>query len=146
MISEEQIQDLIDTNDSYTKEFFVWQMDPDNTELEQFYTKYIEPDIEEDTLALMQHTGEYYDDCAKYIENINYFVLTEEDAEQKAREYAEYYVDEALREIPQHLERYFDSELYIEDLMEDRGMLLAPYDGNEHYEKVNGTTYYIYEQ
>ena len=146
MISEEQIQDLIDTNDSYTKEFFVWQMNPDNIDIEVFYTECIEPDLEEDVLALMQHTGYFHDDCAKYIEDIDYFVLTEEDAEQKARENAEYYVDEALREMPQHLERYFDSELYIEDLMEDRGMLLAPYDGNEYYEEVNGTTYYIYNQ
>ena len=146
MISEEQIQDLIDTNDSYTKEFFVWQMNPDNIDIEIFYAECIEPDLEEAVIALMQHTGNFYDDCEKAIEDEAYFVLTEKHAEQKARDYTECYVDEALREMPQHLERYFDSELYIDDLIEDRGVLLAPYDGNEHYEEVNGTTYYIYQQ
>ena len=146
MISEEQIQDLIDTNDSYTKEFFIWQMDPDNTELKQFYTEYIESDLEENVLALMQHTGNFYDDCEKAIVNEDYFVLTDKEAEEKAEEYAESYIDDAMREIPSYLERYFDSDLYMEDLMQDRGVLLSHYDSNEHYEKVNGTTYYIYEQ
>ena len=146
MISEEQIQELIDSEKEYSKSFFIWQMDENNTDLESFYIERIEPDLEEAVIALMQHTGNFYDDCEKAIVNEDYFVLTEEEAEEKAREYAEYYVDEALREVPKHLERYFDSELYIEDLMEDMGNLLAAYDGNEHYEKVNGTTYYIYEQ
>ena len=146
MISKEQIQELIDSEEEYSKAFFVWQMDENNTDLESFYIEHIEPDLEEDVIALMQHTENFYDDCAKAIINEDYFVLTDKEAEEKAREYAEYYVDEALREVPQHLERYFDSELYIEDLMEDRGVLLSHYDSNEHYEKVNGTTYYIYEQ
>ena len=45
MINHDQIQDLIDTNSDYHKQYFVWQMDPDNTDIKQFFIEYIEPDI-----------------------------------------------------------------------------------------------------
>lgn len=148
MINEGQIQDLIDSNDIYSRYYFVWQMDPDNTGgIEQFYIDEIEPDLDEAVLALMQHTGDYYSDAERAIDNSEWLVLTDDEADKQARDYANRYVEDALMDIPKHLQYYFDDDRYIEDCLNDgRGSILAGYDGNEYEETINGTIYYIYRQ
>jgi len=71
-----------------------------------------------------------------------YLVLTEDEADEKAREGVESYIDDCL-EIPKHIENYFDRERYIDDILsyDGRASQLASYDGEEHeYDE-----YYIYK-
>ena len=148
MISEEQIQDIINSDETYSKQYFVWQMDPDNTGgIEQFYIDEIELDLDERILALMQHTGDYYSDAKRAIDNSYWLVLTEDEADEKARTYAKDALEDILCDIDKSLRYYFDEDRYIEDYIEsDRGAILSGYNGAEHEETVNGTTYYLYRQ
>lgn len=148
MINEEQIKDLIDSDETYSKQYFVWQMDPDNTGgIEQFYIDEIESDLDEVVLALMQHTGDYYSDAERAISNSDWYVLTDDEADEQARVYAESSAEDALMNIPKHLRYYFDEDRYIEDYIDnDRGNILSSYDSCEYTETVNGTTYYLYQQ
>jgi phosphate uptake regulator len=146
MISEEQIQDLIDSDERYSKEYFIWQMDPDNTNLEQFYLDEIESDIDERVLALMQHTGDMFSDCDRAIDNHEWLVLTDEEADEQVANYAEYSLDDVLYGVNEVIKQYFDTEQYLEDYIydSDRGSVIASRDGNEYTETVNGTAYYLY--
>ena len=146
MISEDQINDLIESNEQYSKAYFIWQMDEDNTNLEQFYIDEIELDLDDKVIALMQETGDFYSDCESSIGTDEWLVLTDSEADIRCREYAETYAEDARSEIPNHLQAYFDEDKYIEDLLDNgRGELLASYDGAEREQEVNGTTYYIYK-
>lgn len=146
MISEEQINDLIESNEQYSKAYFIWQMDEENTNLEQFYIEEIELDLDDKVIALMQETGDFYSDCEGSIEADEWLVLTDNEADTRCMEYAETYAEDVRLEIPRHLQIYFDENKYIEDLLVNgRGELLASYDGAEREQEVNGTTYYIYK-
>ena len=147
MISEEQINDLIESNEDYAKAYFIWQMDEENTNLEQFYIEEIKPSLDDKVIALMQETGDMFSNCEGSIGTDDWLVLTDDEADIKCMEYAETYADNALYEIPKHLRDYFNIDMYIEDTIDSnsRGELLASYDGAEREQKVNGTTYYLYK-
>ena len=146
MISEEQIQDLIDSDERSSKEYFIWQMDPDNNGIEQFYLDKIESNLDERVLALMQHTGDMFSDCESAVYNREWFVLTDEEADEQVANYAENSLDDVLYGVNEVIKQYFDSERYIEDYIydSDRGSVIASRDGNEYTETVNGTAYYLY--
>ena len=76
-----------------------------------------------------------------------WLVLTDDEANEKCRECVENSIDNALYEIPKYLRNYFDIDMYIEDTIDSnsRGDILSTYDGYEHEQKVNGTTYYLYK-
>lgn len=78
----------------------------------------------------------------------DYLVLTDEEADVKWEESLDNYIEDCiLSEIPSYLRMYFDEEKWKRDARVDgRGHSLGHYDGNEHYEDVNETTYYIYRQ
>ncbi len=63
-----------------------------------------------------------------------WFVLTDEEADQLAREYVHNLLDDVL-EIPDWIEPYFDRFGWVEDVVsiDGRGIQLASYDGEEHY-------------
>lgn len=146
MISEEQINDLIESNEDYAKAYFIWQMDEENTNLEQFYIDEIAPELDECVIALMQETGDFYSDCEGSIGADKWLILTDSEADIRCTEYAEIYAEDARSEIPRHLQIYFDENKYIEDFLDNgRGELLASYDGAEREQEVNGTTYYLYK-
>jgi len=146
LLTTEQIEEIVES--SYHKEYFVWQMDEDNhgKSIEDFFNDEVFDNIDFKVIALMQHTGDYYYDCDKLIENDDYLVCDDDDADALAQKYAENYADDACREIPDYLQRYFDEDLYIQDLLEDRSSLLGHYDGCEYEESVNNTTYFIYRR
>lgn len=76
-----------------------------------------------------------------------YLVLTEQEADDKAREYLASYVDDCiLTEIPENLRSYFDDERWIADVLryDGRGPQLASYDGEENEHFFLGDWYYIY--
>ena len=101
MISEEQIQDIIDSDQSYSREYFVWQMDPANTSIQQFFIDFIEPNCEPEVLALMQHTGDFYSSCEYDIEHRCYLVLTHDQAYELASDYARESCENAFYGLPQ---------------------------------------------
>lgn len=146
MISEEQIQDLIDSDERYSKEYFIWQMDEDNTDIEQFYLDEIESDLDERVLALMQHTGDMFSDCESAIDKREWLVLTNEEADEQIANYAQDSLSGVLYGVDEVIKQYFDTKRYIEDYIydSDRGSVIAWCDGEEYTETVNGITYYLY--
>ncbi len=146
MISEEQIQDLIDSDEAISKSYFVWRMNPNNTDIEQFYLDEMESDLDERVLALMQHTGDMFYDCETTINNREWLVLTDEEADKQVADYAQGSLDDVLYEVDEVIKQYFDTERYLEDCINDsdRGSVIASRDGSEYTETVNGTTYYLY--
>ena len=147
MLTDEQIQDLIDQD--YGPQFFIWRMDHTNDpeDLSAFFDECIMSDLDERVLALMVEDDLYYSDAESAINNNDWLVLTDDEADRLASDYAESYVEEALQEIPKHLQRYFDSELFISDtLSEGRGHILADSDDYEREQTINGTTYYLYRR
>ena len=147
MISEGQIQDLIDSDEHYSKKYFIWHMDPSNTSTEQFYLDEIESDLDERAIALMLETGDMFSYCDRAIDAREWLVLTDEEAAARCNDCAKVYADDALAEIPKHLQEYFNESTYIEDLLDNgRGELLSTYDGVEYEQEVNRTTYYLYRR
>lgn len=152
----DQITSIIEYFNHQT-EFFVWQgenadetMDK-NARAQQYYESVIIPDVidndqdYEKVLALMEHADYDWDQAESEIGS-NFKVLTDEEATKAFDDSVESSVDDAIAELPDHLQRYFNREEYIYDNFDDRGAQLNSYDGQEHEVSINGTTYYIYEQ
>lgn len=86
---------------------------------------------------------EDYDNRFSYY-NEEYLVLTDEEADEEEDRQLDNYIDECL-EIPDDIRPYFDEEKWKRDArMDGRGHIISSYDGCEHNEDVNDTTYYIY--
>ena len=102
---------------------------------------------EERLLALMKFTGLGYKEAYNIIDT-DYFVGDDRNADNEAKEYANNYLDNiVLPEIPEYHHNYFNDSEWIDDyLAEGRGPILATYDGQENYETINDTIYYIYKQ
>ena len=75
-----------------------------------------------------------------------YFVVTDDEADELWEEYLDNYIEEViLPEINKHYRNYFDNESWKKDArMDGRGHSLSSYDGYEYSEEINGETYYIY--
>ena len=148
-LNEEQIQDIIDSDEAYSKLYFLWQIDPDNhgRDIIEFFNEEVFSDLYEPIVALMQHTGDFYSVCDKAIGDKDYLVLTNDEADTEAEAAVDCALEEALHQIPEYFRRYFDEDSYISDLLSDgRGPLLNHSDGSENEETVNETTYYIYRR
>lgn len=123
---------------------------------------FIEDNYDEKVVALAYHLegGKTcfselgYDDAQDKLEKAkdlvdarDYLVLTEEEADDLWDERLDDLIDDCiLSQIPEELQMYFDTDLYKRDaqINGSRGENIAFYDGEEHYETVNVTTYYIY--
>ena len=113
-------------------------------------------ETEEKIQALAQHLGLDDEDKENIMENADCFsyyneeyeVLTDEEADDRWEEELNNYIDECVYpEIPEYLRNYFNEERWKDDARIDgRGHAISRYDGEENYEEVNGTTYYIYRQ
>ena len=107
----------------------------------------------EKATALAQHLGcrwtqieeEAYSIDRFDAEGGDYWVLTDEEADEAWEESLDSYIDECiLPEMPDFAANYFDNEKWKRDARHDgRGHALNHYDGGEDYETVNGTDYYI---
>ena len=156
-MTSDQIESIIDYFE-LSAEYFVWQIENansimDNDErLQLYYESVILPDNlygdadYEKVLALMQHDDCDWADAKSKIDNGDYKVFTDDEAEKEFEKSIENSVDDVMREIPEHLQQYFDRDEYISENFNDRGAQLNYYDGCEYEETVNGTTYYIYKQ
>lgn len=147
-MTDEQMQDIIDK--SYSAQWFVWCMDEDNDskDIESFFDEEgIIADLDHPTVALMLEEDMSYDEAESAIDKGNWKVLDDDEAQILAEEYADDLAETAKTEIPKHLQYYFDTQGYMDDIIADgRGALLAPYDGEEREQTVDGLTYYLYKQ
>ena len=146
-MNEEQILNYIENDDKLSHEWFIYQGSEDGT-IFDFYAEFIRDDLEDRYLALAINNDIYYSEAVDLIDSEDYWVLTDDEADEKAEQEAHYYAEEAQQEIPHHLQQYFDIDKYIDDYISDgRGQLLNYYDGSEDSITLdNGSVFYIYRR
>ena len=146
-MNEDQILNYIENDDKLSHEWFIYQGTEDGT-IFDFYAEFIRNDLEDQYLALTIYNDIYYSEAVDLIDSEDYWVLTDDEADEKAELEAQYYAEEAQQEIPPHLQRYFDEDEYIKDVISNgRGQLLASYNGYEDSITLdNGSVFYIYRR
>ena len=146
-MNESQILNYIKDDDKLSHEWFIYQGTEDGT-IFDFYVEYIRNDLEDLYLALSINNDIYYSEAIDLIDSEEYWVLTDDEADEKAELAAQYYLEDALSQIPHHLQGYFDDDKYISDYISDgRGQLLNHYDGSEDSITLdNGSVFYIYRR
>ena len=146
-MNEDQILNYIEDDDKLSHEWFIYQGSEDGT-IFDFYTEFIRNDLEDQYLALAINNDIYYSEAVDLIDSEEYLVLTDDEADEKAELEAQYYLEEALSQVPEHLHRYVDADKYISDYISNgRGRLLDTYDGSEDSITLdNGSVFYIYRR
>ena len=146
-MNESQILNYIENDDKLSHEWFIYQGTEDGT-IFDFYTEFIRDDLEDRYLALAINNDIYYSEAVYLIDSEEYWVLTDEEADEKAELEAHYRAEEAQQEIPNHLQQYFDIDKYIDDYISDgRWYLLDIYNGSEDSITLdNGSVFYIYRR
>ena len=146
-MDESQILDYIENDDKLSHEWFIYQGTEDGT-IFDFYAEFIRNDLEDQYLALAINNGIYYSEAVDLIDSEEYWVLTDDEADEKAELEAQYYLEDALSQIPHHLQQYFDDDKYISDyISEGRGYLLDTYNGSEDSITLdNDSVFYIYRR
>lgn len=146
-MNEDQILNYIEDDDKLSHEWFIYQGTEDGT-IFDFYAEFIRNDLEDRCLALAINNDIYYSEAADLIDSEEYWVLTDDEADEKAELEANYRAEEAEKEIPDNLQQYFDVDKYISDYISDgRGYLLNHYNGSEDSITLdNGSVFYIYRR
>ena len=146
-MNEEQILNYIEDDDKLSHEWFIYQGSEDGT-IFDFYTEFIRNDLDDRYLALTIYNDIYYSEAVDLIDYEEYWVLTDDEADEKAELEAHYRAEEAQQEIPSYLQQYFDIDKYIDDYISDgRGYLLDIYNGSEDSITLdNGSVFYIYRR
>lgn len=146
-MNEEQILNYIEDDDKLSHEWFIYQGTEDGT-IFDFYIGFIRPNLEDQYLALAIYKDIYYSEAVDLIDSEKYWVLTDDEADEKAEQYAHESAEDAQQEIPPHLQRYFDEDEYIRDVISSsRGQLLASYNGYEDSITLdNSSVFYIYRR
>ena len=145
-MNEDQILNYIEDDDKLSHEWFIYQGTEDGT-IFDFYAEFIRNDLDDRYLALTIYNDVYYSEAVDLIDSEKYWVLTDEEADEKAELEAQYFLENALSEIPNYLYRYFDDDKYISEQIQDRGYLLNSYNGSEDSITLdNGSVYYIYRR
>ena len=146
-MNEDQILNYIEDDDKLSHEWFIYQGTEDGT-IFDFYAEFIRNDLDDRYLALTIYNDIYYSEAVDLIDSEEYWVLTDDEADEKAEQEAHYRAEEAQQEIPPHLQRYFDMDLFISDyISEGRGQLLNYYDGSEDSITLdNDSVFYIYRR
>ena len=146
-MNEEQILNYIEEDDKLSHDWFIYQGTEDGT-IFDFYAEFIRNDLEDNYLALAIYNDIYYSEAVDLIDSEDYWVLTDEEADERAELEAQYYLEDALSQIPAYLHRYFDDDKYRNDcISDDRGHLLNTYNGSEDSITLdNGSVFYIYRR
>ena len=146
-MNEDQILNYIEDDDKLSHEWFIYQGTEDGT-IFDFYAEFIRNDLEDQYLALAINNDIYYSEAVDLVDSEEYWVLTDDEADEKAEQEAHYKAEEAQQEIPNHLQQYFDDARYINDCISDgRGYLLDTYNGYEDSITLdNGSVFYIYRR
>lgn len=87
--------------------------------------------------------GDWYE-CEE--ESGEYLVLTDSEADQRASESLDSYIEDMTHDWPETAKDYFDAERWKRDalLSDGRGHVIASYDSNEGEEQIDGEWYFIY--
>lgn len=103
-------------------------------------------DIDERAVILAEFLDEDFATALSYVEQEDYLVLTDDEADVRWEDSIYNYIDECvLPEIPKGYRYYFDTDKLADDCRYDgRGHSLASYDGEEHCHTFNDCDYYIY--
>ena len=146
-MNEDQILNYIENDDKLSHEWFIYQGSEDGT-IFDFYAEFIRNDLEDQYLALTINNDIYYSEAVDLVDSEEYWVLTDDEADEKAELEAQYLLEDALSQIPNHLHLYFDDDNYISDIISnDRGYLLDTYNGYEDSITLdNGSVFYIYRR
>ena len=146
-MNESQILNYIDDDDRLSHDWFIYQGSEDGT-IFDFYSEFIRDDLDDRYLALTIYNDIYYSEAVDLIDSEEYWVLTDDEADEKAELEAQYYLEDALSQIPHHLQQYFDDDKYISDYISDgRGYLLDTYNGSEDSITLdNDSVFYIYRR
>ena len=145
-MNEEQILNYIDDDDKLSHEWFIYQGSEDGT-IFDFYAEFIRNDLEDQYLALTIYNDIYYSEAVDLIDSEEYWVLTDDEADEKAELEAHYLLENALSEVPNYLHRFFDDDKYISEQIQDRGYLLDTYNGSEDSITLdNDLVFYIYRR
>ena len=146
-MNEEQILNYIEDDDKLSHEWFIYQGSEDGT-IFDFYAEFIKDDLEDQYLALAINNDIYYSEAVDLIDSEEYWVLTDDEADEKAELEAQYYLEDDLSQIPSYLRQYFDDDKYISDRISNgRGYLLDTYNGSEDSITLdNGSVFYIYRR
>ena len=146
-MNEDQILNYIEDDDKLSHEWFIYQGSEDGT-IFDFYAEFIRNDLDDRYLALTIYNDVYYSEAVDLVDSEEYWVLTDDEADEKAELEAQYRAEEAQQEIPNHLQQYFDIDKYIDDyISEGRGYLLDNYNGSEYSITLdNGSVFYIYRR
>ena len=145
-MNEEQILNYIEEDDKLSHEWFIYQGSEDET-IFDFYAEFIRNDLEDQYLALAINNDIYYSEAVDLVDSEDYWVLTDDEADEKAELEAQYFLENALSEVPNYLHRFFDDDKYISEQIQDRGYLLDNYNGSEDSITLdNGSVFYIYRR
>ena len=146
-MNEEQILNYIEDNDKLSHEWFIYQGTEDGT-IFDFYVEFIRDHLEDRYLALTIYNDIYYSEAVDLIDSEYYWVLTDDEADEKAELEAQYSLENALSQVPEHLQQYFDDDKYISNCISaGRGYLLDTYNGSEDSITLdNGSVFYIYRR
>ena len=89
-----------------------------------------------------------YEEAESLINDGDYEVLTDSEADDRWDEELDLYIEECiLPELPDFVSQYFDREAWKRDARFDgRGHAISRYDGEENEQTINGETLYIYRQ
>ena len=146
-MNEDQTLNYIENDDKLSHEWFIYQGTEDGTILD-FYAEFIRNDLDDQYLALAIYKDIHYFEAVDLIDSEEYWVLTDDEADEKAELEAQYYLEDALSLIPHNLQQYFDDDKYISDCISNgRGYLLDTYNGSEDSITLdNGSVFYIYRR
>ena len=146
-MNEDQILNYIENDDKLSHEWFIYQGTEDGT-IFDFYAEFIRNDLDDQYLALAIYNDIYYFEAVDLIDSEEYWVLTDDEADEKAELAAQYYLEDALSQIPHNLQQYFDDDKYISNCISDgRGYLLDTYNGYEDSITLdNDSVFYIYRR
>ena len=146
-MNESQILNYIEDDDKLSHEWFIYQGSEAGT-IFDFYAEFIRDNLEDRYLALTIYNDIYYSEAVDLIDSEEYWVLADDEADEKAELKAQYLLENALSEVPNYLHRYFDEDQYIKDqVSNDRGYLLDTYNGSEDSITLdNDSVFYIYRR
>ena len=146
-MNEDQILNYIENDDKLSHEWFIYQGSEDGT-IFDFYIGFIRPNLEDQYLALTIYNDICYSEAVDLIDSEEYWVLTDDEADEKAELESQYLLENALSEVPDYLHRYFDEDQYIKDQASNsRGYLLDTYNGSEYsITQDNDSVFYIYRR
>jgi len=116
--------------------------------LEAWYQSLTTDELDENQqkiVALMEVANLDWDEAEQAIDDCDYYVYTEDEANDVWDEDLDNYIDECIMpDLPEVAQRYFDRESFIRDARYDGRSVLARYDNIELETTVLDTEYYIY--